>query len=794
MLHYLNGTWTTTYNHSTHQYRGVDFVSPDQGFAVGSAEFRFMQGVAEQGIIERYEKGEWKWAEIDWPPYWEGDRHNWELRGVHVIPWASSSGRPIYQGWAVGVDVEKYGPRTGILVNAGPLVAAANPDLTGQWNFLNQTCKTSDTTRCKINGSFIIQNTGNQKARSSSVDFYLSDDDQYDEGDTFLKRISTGPIKAGDSTVKKLRYRLPAGESASGKYIMAVIDPEDVVTESDETNNEVAYGPIPSSGVDLDQETKDNVARALWLPAFDPSLVPQDILSHLNSPENAGEAFGRRMGARLKRLLARSNSFTPSYEDRYKVLIEHSSSLNAHQAYVMTNLLGLDSNRGYEELPLAAHLKFPRDHATQSDFQVDWYYFAGNCSDAAGRRYGILVMFYYYSLLPPPMARQFGLSEKENRVVDIQFAVTEEGSGHHQVKPVVLAGTTGLLSFERDPLVFRAGKNSIESLKAGSLFPLRIRARGTDLSEEPQVEIGVDLHLDAAKPFLLEGANGCSPCCDGVGTLYYSAPRLVLGAESRLTIHGKEVDLQEGTFWFDHQWSTGLAPSGGAKSKVLRAARNLSPTAPPGWDWFMAQFQDGRELGLSSIHTTEWVAAYNQTGSEPPGTMIAPVSGKYVDEDGTPAAVSGLLVIDRWVRAENSCDPAVYPPTHVWYPARWSFTFGEPLPPELRQFSMEPLVATDQTTFFAVGAQYAEAAVRILSPAGALLGYGFAESVGYADTMTTILSLAGLPSTPQMVNLMRPPEPSAELVAESEQFLSKPHNQKHLQEIIDQCIAGGLSP
>lgn len=109
------------------------------------------------------------------------------------------------------------------------------------------------------------------------------------------------------------------------------------------------------------------------------------------------------------------------------------------------------------------------------------------------------------------------------------------------------------------------------------------------------------------------------PCCDGVGTLYYSAPRLVLGAGSRLTIHGKEVDLEEGTFWFDHQWTTGLAPAGGTRSNVLRAVRNLSPTAPPGWDWFMAQFQDGRELGLSSIHSPEWLAAYNQTGPEPRG-------------------------------------------------------------------------------------------------------------------------------------------------------------------------------
>jgi photosystem II stability/assembly factor-like uncharacterized protein len=253
MLHYLNGTWTTTHNYSDKQYRGVHFVSPDQGFAVGSDRCQYSQGETTCGFIEGYDKGKWGSAgEITWPPSSEWGRHNWELRGVHATP-ESSSSIPVYQGWAVGVDMEKVlGHRSGILLNAEFIFGAANPDLTGQWKSLKQTCKIFPHTKCEINGSIIIQNVGNQKARSFTVDFYLSDDDQYEEGDIFLERVSTGRIKAGDSVVKKLRYRLPVGESASGRYIIAVIDPEDVVTELDEVNNEVAYGPIPSSGADLD--------------------------------------------------------------------------------------------------------------------------------------------------------------------------------------------------------------------------------------------------------------------------------------------------------------------------------------------------------------------------------------------------------------------------------------------------------------------------------------------------------------------------------------------------------------
>jgi hypothetical protein len=81
-------------------------------------------------------------------------------------------------------------------------------------------------------------------APSSKVNFYLSDDAVYDEGDTFLKSVSTGSIKAGASKTKKLSYSLPVDESATGRYGVAVIDAEGAVTESDEGNNQVVFGPI----------------------------------------------------------------------------------------------------------------------------------------------------------------------------------------------------------------------------------------------------------------------------------------------------------------------------------------------------------------------------------------------------------------------------------------------------------------------------------------------------------------------------------------------------------------------
>ncbi len=122
-------------------------------------------------------------------------------------------------------------------------------DLTGELTSLVQTCR--DTRRgkkCTISGKLTIENIGTLNAPSSSVRFYLSDDTQYDEGsDTFLKQIVAGRIKAGKSKTKILHYSFPVGETASGKYLIAVMDADNTVMEGNENNNYVLSEKIPYS-------------------------------------------------------------------------------------------------------------------------------------------------------------------------------------------------------------------------------------------------------------------------------------------------------------------------------------------------------------------------------------------------------------------------------------------------------------------------------------------------------------------------------------------------------------------
>ncbi|MEI6510036.1 MAG: lipocalin-like domain-containing protein [bacterium] len=507
----------------------------------------------------------------------------------------------------------------------------------------------------------------------------------------------------------------------------------------------------------LDDQTKEEIAHALWLPTWDESLIPAEVLALLVDPKNSPQAFGQRMEARLRDLLEHPDSYTPSYRRRYQTMLAHCKALSPQQAYVMSMLLGLDSSRGFQEIPEAPDIQFPRDHAPQLKYQVGWHFYVGSCRGEDGQEYGVEFMIWQATLLPPPLAQSLGLTEMENQIMELHLAISVAGGLHYRARTSLVAGTTGLISFQEDPFLYTFGRNTIRSLEKGRFFPQELISKAWDLGKEKPVQLDVHLVFDDAKPPFLEGKNGACPSVAGVGTLYYSIPRLHLDpAASSLALDGMTVRLREGTFWFDHQWCTGLAPAGNPRVEAIRAAKNLSDPGPGGWDWFMAHFQNGQEVTVAAPHTEANKPFYNQSGPTPPGRMSASVEGKWIDVDGTAHDAWGTLAVPQWVQAEHSPDPGLYPVTQVWYPDRWEFQLGPEVPESLRCFHMVPIVQEGQAGYFANGSQYSEGAVILQDDQGKEIGRGFAESVSYFDPTPLMLRLAGLPETPEMLALVGP--------------------------------------
>jgi pimeloyl-ACP methyl ester carboxylesterase len=203
------------------------------------------------------------------------------------------------------------------------LISGNGPDLTGEWKSLNKSCNnTTQGIRCKIKSKFNIKNIGTMDAGSSFVRYYLSDDNTFDEGDTFLKQVATGKIKAGKIKIKSFNYNFDYGITISDKYIIAVIDAYNTVAETDETNNNIE--------ISIDSTAPSNVSLIINCGAT--STPSTAVTLSISATDNVG----------VTGYYAAENSITPSATAPGWISV---TSATSYAAYVSFTLSGGDGTK-----------------------------------------------------------------------------------------------------------------------------------------------------------------------------------------------------------------------------------------------------------------------------------------------------------------------------------------------------------------------------------------------------------------------------------------------------------------
>lgn len=129
---------------------------------------------------------------------------------------------------------------TMLLGAAGPCEEWPQPDLTGEWTKFSLSYR---GTRTIIEGELTIRNIGTEDAGNFKVAYYLSDDNVLDGGDSLIKTKTIRSLPAGNS--QKLQFIYQSKDPLQGKFIIAEVDSDNQVLESDEGNNIVTSPQIP---------------------------------------------------------------------------------------------------------------------------------------------------------------------------------------------------------------------------------------------------------------------------------------------------------------------------------------------------------------------------------------------------------------------------------------------------------------------------------------------------------------------------------------------------------------------
>lgn len=148
--------------------------------------------------------------------------------------------RTVYAG---DFEVVQLGWQPGVT----PPPTTATVDLSGSWLKVREKCRRSRTgMSCTLRGKLQLQTTGGI-APESQIAVYVSDTDTLSANAVPAAQFTTGRFrKAGQKRTKSFAVRLPAGTSASGKYVIARLDAGNSVEEVNEANNTLVFGPITS--------------------------------------------------------------------------------------------------------------------------------------------------------------------------------------------------------------------------------------------------------------------------------------------------------------------------------------------------------------------------------------------------------------------------------------------------------------------------------------------------------------------------------------------------------------------
>jgi predicted secreted hydrolase len=321
---------------------------------------------------------------------------------------------------------------------------------------------------------------------------------------------------------------------------------------------------------------------------------------------------------------------------------------------------------------------FPKDFGAHDRYRIEWWYFTGNLSTAAHRKFGYELTFFRFALSPEKFISQS--TWRSNQLYMAHFAVTDAAENHFHVQERYSREANGLAGANADQYHVWLYDWSATSINQAG-FPIRLRAGNDDY--------GIDLRLDAIKPLLLQGQQGYSPKSDkpGNASYYYSYTRLATTGHIR--INQRQIPVS-GSSWMDREWSTSA----------------LSPEQK-GWDWFALQLDDNSELMFYQFRRKDGLQDDNSSG------VLYLADYTEIPLDVTNVTIN---VLDNWQS----------PHSGVTYPARWHLS----IPSRELELDITPLINDQELT---VRYRYWEGAVAIsgTKQGKPIFGQGYVELTGY---------------------------------------------------------------
>lgn len=177
----------------------------------------------------------WDSAAAGWVPFASGTTTEEDVR-LGLSAWSHDE---VFAGQDVRVAFDNF------IVHQGQIVSPDLPDLEGVWLRARQRTRGTGTSlQSTVEGRFAVRNTGAAPAQPTLVRFFLSTDATLSPDDLPLYQGAVRRLAARRAASIPFRIPLPRGVTAQGRYLIAVVDATNAVSETNEFGHAVAVGPL----------------------------------------------------------------------------------------------------------------------------------------------------------------------------------------------------------------------------------------------------------------------------------------------------------------------------------------------------------------------------------------------------------------------------------------------------------------------------------------------------------------------------------------------------------------------